>query len=82
MHWGLIPWWWKKPLKELPASFNARAESVADRPMFRGEESILGYLVQAKGIRSTSKVGTGEYLPLLRKKWCKASAGHMSLSRR
>ncbi len=33
--WGLVPWWWKKPLKQLPASFNARAESVADKPMFR-----------------------------------------------
>lgn len=35
MRWGLIPWWWKKPLKELPATFNARAESVATKPMFR-----------------------------------------------
>jgi putative SOS response-associated peptidase YedK len=35
MRWGLVPWWWKKPLKELPASFNARAEAVADKPMFR-----------------------------------------------
>jgi len=35
MRWGLIPWWWKKPLKQLPASFNARAESVVDKPMFR-----------------------------------------------
>ena len=35
MRWGLIPWWWQKPLKQLPASFNARAESVVDKPMFR-----------------------------------------------
>jgi putative SOS response-associated peptidase YedK len=35
MRWGLIPWWWKRLLKELPASFNARAETVADKPMFR-----------------------------------------------
>ena len=35
MRWGLVPWWWKKPLKQLPASFNARAETVADKPMFR-----------------------------------------------
>jgi putative SOS response-associated peptidase YedK len=35
MRWGLIPHWWKKPLKQLPATFNARAESVADKPMFR-----------------------------------------------
>ena len=35
MRWGLIPSWWKKPLKELPATFNARRESVAAKPMFR-----------------------------------------------
>jgi putative SOS response-associated peptidase YedK len=35
MRWGLIPGWWKKPLKDVPATFNARAESVADKPMFR-----------------------------------------------
>jgi DNA invertase Pin-like site-specific DNA recombinase len=35
MRWGLIPYWWKKPLKQLPATFNARTESVADKPMFR-----------------------------------------------
>jgi len=35
MRWGLVPWWWKKPLKQLPASFNARAETVADKPIFR-----------------------------------------------
>jgi putative SOS response-associated peptidase YedK len=35
MRWGLIPGWWKKSLKEVPATFNARAESVADKPMFR-----------------------------------------------
>src|SRR5258707_10075182 len=34
MRWGLVQWWWKRPLKQLPASFNARAESVADKPMF------------------------------------------------
>jgi putative SOS response-associated peptidase YedK len=35
MRWGLVPAWWKKSLKELPATFNARAESVAEKPMFR-----------------------------------------------
>ena len=35
MRWGLVPMWWKKPLKELPATFNARAETVAEKPMFR-----------------------------------------------
>jgi putative SOS response-associated peptidase YedK len=35
MRWGLIPFWWKKPLKQVPATFNARAETVATAPMFR-----------------------------------------------
>jgi putative SOS response-associated peptidase YedK len=37
MRWGLDPTWWPKPLKGLKAAtFNARAETVADRPFFRG----------------------------------------------
>jgi putative SOS response-associated peptidase YedK len=37
MRWGLIPSWWSKPLKELKlATFNARAETVAEKPFFRG----------------------------------------------
>ena len=33
--WGLVPAWWRKPLKELPATINARAESVDEKAMFR-----------------------------------------------
>ena len=36
MRWGLVPSWWKKAAKDTPATFNARAESVAEKPMFRG----------------------------------------------
>jgi putative SOS response-associated peptidase YedK len=36
MRWGLVPWWWSKPLKELRmATFNARAETVERKPVFR-----------------------------------------------
>jgi putative SOS response-associated peptidase YedK len=36
MRWGLIPSWWSKPLKEMKlATFDARAETVATKPMFR-----------------------------------------------
>jgi putative SOS response-associated peptidase YedK len=36
MRWGLVPWWWNKPLKELRmATFNARAETVTTKPVFR-----------------------------------------------
>ena len=36
MRWGLVPWWWSKPLKELRmATFNARVETVETKPVFR-----------------------------------------------
>jgi len=35
MCWGLIPSWWKKTAKEAPSTVNARAETVAAKPMFR-----------------------------------------------
>src|SRR6202035_4953299 len=36
MRWGLVPFWWSKPLKELTlATFNARAETVTEKPFFR-----------------------------------------------
>jgi putative SOS response-associated peptidase YedK len=36
MRWGLVPSWWSKPLKEMKsATFNARAETVVEKPMFR-----------------------------------------------
>jgi putative SOS response-associated peptidase YedK len=30
-----VPAWWKKSLKEVPATFNARSETVAEKLMFR-----------------------------------------------
>ena len=33
--WGLVPSWWKKPLKDVPATVNAHGETVAEKPMFR-----------------------------------------------
>ena len=35
MRWGLVPSWWKKKAKEIPSTFNARAETVDEKPMFR-----------------------------------------------
>mgnify|MGYP003645571519 CR=1 FL=1 len=35
--WGLVPSWWKKPLKEKTfSSFNAQSETIAEKPVFRG----------------------------------------------
>jgi len=49
MRWQLIPRWWKKPLKELPATFNARAETVAAKPMFRDAFKRNRCLIPASG---------------------------------
>jgi putative SOS response-associated peptidase YedK len=35
MRWGLVPYWWSKPLKQLPATFNARSDTVASKPRYR-----------------------------------------------
>ncbi|MGD9657782.1 MAG: SOS response-associated peptidase [Methylocystis sp.] len=49
MRWGLVPAWWKKPLKELPATFNARAETVAEKPMFRSAFNSRRCIIPATG---------------------------------
>lgn len=48
--WGLVPEWWKKPLKELKfATFNARSEEAAEKPSFRDAMRHGHCLVPAKG---------------------------------
>ena len=50
MRWGLIPGWWKKPIKEMRlATFNARAETVAEKPMFRDSFQRRRCLMPASG---------------------------------
>jgi len=49
MRWGLIPYWWKTPLKQLPATFNARTESVATTPMFRDAFKRHRCIIPASG---------------------------------
>ena len=35
LRWGLVPYWWSKPLKEAKiATFNARVETVDTTPFF------------------------------------------------
>jgi len=46
---GLIPAWWKKPPKDAPATFNARAETVATKPMFRAAFKSRRCIVPASG---------------------------------
>ena len=48
--WGLVPHWWKNPLSELrAATFNARAEEAAAKPMFRDAWARGRCLVPAIG---------------------------------
>jgi putative SOS response-associated peptidase YedK len=49
MRWGLIPSWWKKTAKEVPSTFNARAETVATKPMFRAAFKRSRCLIPASG---------------------------------
>jgi putative SOS response-associated peptidase YedK len=50
MRWGLIPRWWSKPLKDMKlATFNARAETVAEKPMFRSAFKYNRCLIPASG---------------------------------
>lgn len=49
MRWGLVPIWWKKGLTDVPATFNARAETVAAKPMFRTAFKKHRCLIPASG---------------------------------
>ena len=55
--WWMIPGFWKKPLRELPTSFNARAEDVADKPFFRNAFASHRCLVPATGWREFKAAG-------------------------
>lgn len=47
--WWLVPGWWSKTLKEVPATFNARDDSVAEKPMFRNAFKKRPCLIPASG---------------------------------
>src|SRR5450759_3693416 len=50
MRWGLVPSWWSKTLKEMRlATFNARAESIAEKPIFRDSFKKRRCLIPASG---------------------------------
>ena len=49
MRWGLIPSWWKQSRKELPSTFNARAETVTGRPSFRDAFRERRCIIPASG---------------------------------
>ena len=49
MRWGLVPFFWKKSLNDVPATFNARAETVAEKPMFRDAFKRQRCIIPATG---------------------------------
>jgi putative SOS response-associated peptidase YedK len=59
MRWGLIPSWWKKTIRDVPATFNARAETVVDRPMFRDAFRSRRCIIPASGYYEWRKMPDG-----------------------
>ena len=47
--WGLVPIWWKKPLKGMPSTFNARVETADTSPMFRDAFKKRRCIIPASG---------------------------------
>ena len=61
MRWGLVPSWWSKPLKELKlATFNARAETVAEKPFFRSAFKRNRCLIPVSGYYEWQDTPTGK----------------------
>jgi hypothetical protein len=44
-----VPFFWKKTLKEVPGTFNARVETIADKPMFREAFQWRRCIIPASG---------------------------------
>jgi putative SOS response-associated peptidase YedK len=49
MRWGLIPAWWSKKANEVGATFNARGEEAAGKPMFRSSFNKRRCIIPASG---------------------------------
>lgn len=57
MKWGLVPRWAKPGGKKPPTPFNARAESLSEKPMFRNLIKNRRCLVPANGFYEWKQVG-------------------------
>ena len=84
MRWGFAPSWWKKPLRELPATFNARAETIAEKPMFRSAFASRRCVIPGVGLLSNGPGRRREVRIISRRATAARSAfaGFAELSRR
>ncbi len=62
MRWGLLPAWYKTPA-DGPLLINARAETVADKPAFRGAVRERRCLIPASGFYEWTEGAGGARLP-------------------
>jgi len=62
MRWGLVPTWVKDP-RDFPLVFNARAETLGEKPAFRGSLSHHRCLVPASGYYEWQKRPDGGKQP-------------------
>ena len=61
MRWGLVPWWWSKQPKELRmATFNARAETVETKPVFRDAFKRTRCLIPMSGYYEWQNTPSGK----------------------
>ena len=49
MGWGLVPYCWKDKANKTPATFNARAETVQEKPFFRAAFGRTRCLIPISG---------------------------------
>jgi putative SOS response-associated peptidase YedK len=61
MRWGFVPGWWSEPLREMRLStFNARAETVTAKPMFRSAFKRNRCLIPVSGYYEWKSTPTGK----------------------
>ena len=60
MRWDLVPSWWEKTAKETLSTFNARAETVASKPMFRAAFNRTRCLIPVSGYYEWHGTPTGK----------------------
>lgn len=63
MRWGLVPSWWKDASKLPGQTFNARAETIAEKPTFRASFKRRRCLIPADGFFEWKAMGDSAKQP-------------------